>query len=162
MKVVVVFEFAGITDSNSPEADLIIEEIGQDCEAWRLDTGATFVHIEESFDSEQENQEIDLDGGVSAVNEDGVLEPYATFDEQHGGSDDPRDEAMFDDDDDDMNDNHKKASAIYEAKGQFAVHVAAIDGTLKVDRWAHCVPCEIESPIEDDACLVCGTLSRKK
>ncbi len=124
MKVVIVFEFADVTDSNSPEADLIMEELGADTEGWRLDTGATAVYIEESFDSEQENQEIDLD--------------------------------------DDMNDNHKKASAIYEAKGQFAVHDAAKDGTLSVDRWVHCVPCEIESPIEDDACLVCGTLSRKK
>jgi hypothetical protein len=53
MKVVVVFEFAGIDDADSPEADLIIEEIGQDCEGMRLDTGATRVWIEEVFDSEQ-------------------------------------------------------------------------------------------------------------
>jgi hypothetical protein len=49
MKVVVVFEFAGIDDADSPEADLIIEEIGQDCEGMRLDTGATRVWIEEIF-----------------------------------------------------------------------------------------------------------------
>jgi hypothetical protein len=47
-----------------------------------------------------ENQEIDLDGGVSAVNEDGTLEPHATFDAQPGGSDDPWDEAMGGDDED--------------------------------------------------------------
>ena len=83
MKVVIVFEFAGITDSNSPEADTIMEELGADTEGWRLDTGATAVYIEESFDSEQ-----------GAGNEDGKHEPHATFDEQHGGSDDPWDEAM--------------------------------------------------------------------
>jgi hypothetical protein len=55
MKVVVVFEFAGITDSNSPEADLIIEEIESDCEGMRLDTGATRVWVEEAFDAEQES-----------------------------------------------------------------------------------------------------------
>ena len=69
MKVVIVFEFEGITDSSSPEADTLMEELGQDCEGWRLDTGATSVYIEEAFDSEQENQEIDLAGGLSAVNE---------------------------------------------------------------------------------------------
>jgi hypothetical protein len=107
MKVVVVFEFAGITDSNSPEADLIMEELGADTEGWRLDTGATAVYIEEAFDSEQ-GAKADNDlfqRCVSAVNEDGKLEPYATFDEQHGGSDDPRDEAMFDDDFDDEEEN---------------------------------------------------------
>ena len=49
MKVVVVFEFAGIDDADSPEADLLVEDLGQYCEAWRLDTGATSVHIEEVF-----------------------------------------------------------------------------------------------------------------
>jgi hypothetical protein len=49
MKVVIVFEFEGINDADSPEADLIIEEIGTDCEGMRLDTGATSVYIEEVF-----------------------------------------------------------------------------------------------------------------
>ena len=53
--------------------------------------------------------------------------------------------------------NYDKACLIYEAKGQFAVHDAAKDGTLKVDHWGYCVPCEIESPIEGGCCLVCGT-----
>ena len=52
--------------------------------------------------------------------------------------------------------NYEKAMEIYEAKGQFAVHEAAMDGTLKVDCWAYCEPCEIDSPIEDGCCLVCG------
>ena len=51
MKVVIVFEFAEITDSDSPEADLIMEQLGADCESMRLDTGATHVWIEEAFDS---------------------------------------------------------------------------------------------------------------
>jgi len=90
MKVVIVFEFAGITDSNSREADLIMEELGDETEGWRLDMAATAVYIEEAFDSEQ---------GASGVNEDGKLEPHATFDEQHGGSDDPWDDAMGGDED---------------------------------------------------------------
>ena len=50
MKIIVVFEFADITDSNSPEADLIIEAIEADCEGMRLDSGATRVWVEEAFD----------------------------------------------------------------------------------------------------------------
>lgn len=53
MKVVVVFEFAGIDDADSPEADLVIESMGAECEAMRLEAGATLVWIEEVFDSEQ-------------------------------------------------------------------------------------------------------------
>ena len=53
--------------------------------------------------------------------------------------------------------NYDKAVAIYEAKGQSAVFDAILDGTLKVDYWAECEPCETESPIEDEVCLVCGT-----
>ncbi len=49
MKIVVVFEFAGIDDADSPEADSIIEEIGTDCEGMCFDTGATRVWIEEVF-----------------------------------------------------------------------------------------------------------------
>jgi hypothetical protein len=105
MKVVVVFEFAGITDSNSREADLIMEELGDETEGWRLDMAATAVYIEEAFDSEQGAKAGNENGGVSAVNEDGVLEPYATFDEQHGGSDDPWADATFDDDFDDEEEN---------------------------------------------------------
>jgi hypothetical protein len=55
--------------------------------------------------------------------------------------------------------NYDKAVAIYEAKGQSAVFTAADDGTLKVDCWAYCEPCETESPIEGGVCLVCGTLN---
>jgi len=53
--------------------------------------------------------------------------------------------------------NYDKACLIYEAKGPSGVIDAAKDGTLKVDHWGYCVPCEAHSPIEDGCCLVCGT-----
>jgi len=53
--------------------------------------------------------------------------------------------------------NERLAYAIYENMGQRAVHRSVESGTLKVDCWAPCEPCEEESPIYDNACLVCGT-----
>ena len=54
--------------------------------------------------------------------------------------------------------NFEKAYEIYTDKqgGQFAVHRAVEDGTLKTDSWKYCSPCEIDSPIYKNCCLVCG------
>ena len=59
------------------------------------------------------------------------------------------------------NEMHTKAYAIYESKGQFAVHDAVHNGILDCDQWAHCEPCEINSPMHGGACLVCGTIQTK-
>ena len=54
--------------------------------------------------------------------------------------------------------NFEKAYEIYTDKkgGQFAVHRAVEDGTLKADSWKYCDPCEFVSPIHKNCCLVCG------
>jgi len=52
---------------------------------------------------------------------------------------------------------HAAAYAIYEKQGQHAVHDAVENGQLQCDEWAHCGPCEIESPMLGGACLVCAT-----
>jgi hypothetical protein len=45
--------------------------------------------------------------------------------------------------------------AIYIAKGQQAVFNYIIEHEPQT-QWADCLPCEIESPFYDNACLVCG------
>ena len=50
-----------------------------------------------------------------------------------------------------------KAYGIYERSGQFAVHDAVGRGELPCDGWHYCEPCEIESPIFANACLVCAS-----
>lgn len=46
---------------------------------------------------------------------------------------------------------------IYEKHGQFAVHDFIRTQHPEV-AWAYCGPCEIESPVYDDCCLVCGSV----
>ena len=53
--------------------------------------------------------------------------------------------------------NHELAYSIYEKDGQDGVFNAVHQGLLKCDGWCYCEPCEIESPYEDHACLVCAT-----
>jgi hypothetical protein len=57
-----------------------------------------------------------------------------------------------------MDENEKKAYAIYEAQGQLGVLETVNQGILKVDFKALCEPCEYVSPIYNNCCLVCGTI----
>ena len=47
MKVIVVFEFDHIDDPNSPEADLIVDAIKQDCETMQVGFDASGCWVEE-------------------------------------------------------------------------------------------------------------------
>ena len=60
-----------------------------------------------------------------------------------------------------MQTNHEKAYEIYDAEGQYAVYAAVKSGTLSCEGWTHCGPCEYETPTEDGACLVCGTITER-
>jgi hypothetical protein len=53
------------------------------------------------------------------------------------------------------------AYEIYENQGQDGVFKACHNGILKFDFWKYCNPCEIESPIYDNCCLVCGTINKE-
>ena len=53
------------------------------------------------------------------------------------------------------------AYEIYENQGQDGVFKACHNGTLKFDFWKYCNPCEIESPIYDNCCLVCSTINKE-
>ena len=52
--------------------------------------------------------------------------------------------------------NTEKAYEIYVEKGQDGVFSAAHNGTIKIDKWDYCEPCEYDSPIYENCCLVCG------
>tara|TARA_R100001530_G_C4275055_1_gene144082 strand:+ start:208 stop:462 length:255 start_codon:yes stop_codon:yes gene_type:complete len=54
--------------------------------------------------------------------------------------------------------NYEKAYKLYERDGCSSVVDACNNGKLKYDKWGMCEPCELEQPIYDDACLVCGTI----
>lgn len=45
---------------------------------------------------------------------------------------------------------------LYEKKGQSAVFEFVLNNFPEIE-WLPCEPCEISSPIKDDACLVCGS-----
>jgi hypothetical protein len=53
--------------------------------------------------------------------------------------------------------NYKKAVAIYELKGVSGVYDAVQSGELTHDYFRYCTPCEAQTPIEDQACLICGS-----
>lgn len=54
---------------------------------------------------------------------------------------------------------HNLAYLIYQGYGQDAVHQFALDIAKRGEAisWQMCQPCEIVSPINDNACLVCAT-----
>ena len=56
----------------------------------------------------------------------------------------------------DMN-NYERAVAMYEQGGQYAVYRAVEAGVLHAEGWSWCIPCEDNTPYEDDCCLVCGS-----
>ena len=58
--------------------------------------------------------------------------------------------------DGDMN-NYERAVAMYEQGGQYAVYRAVEAGVLHAEGWSWCIPCEDNTPYEDDCCLVCGS-----
>ena len=60
-----------------------------------------------------------------------------------------------------MQTNYEKAYAIYEDGGQYAVYDAVKSGALTCDGWTHCVPCDDETPTDEGACLVCGTITER-
>jgi hypothetical protein len=45
---------------------------------------------------------------------------------------------------------------LYEKKGQSAVFEFVLNNFPEVE-WLPCEPCEISSPMKDEACLVCGS-----
>lgn len=53
---------------------------------------------------------------------------------------------------------HNLTYAIYQGFGQDAVHAFALDIQKRGEAitWKMCQPCEVVSPINDNACLVCG------
>ena len=53
---------------------------------------------------------------------------------------------------------HEICEAIYSDRGQDAVmdYILAHHPTTP---WQYCVPCEIDSPMDDSVCLVCGSLA---
>jgi hypothetical protein len=50
---------------------------------------------------------------------------------------------------------------IYHNKGQSAVFDFVLAHYPKI-KWAECSPCEISSPIQNGACLVCGSNIKKQ
>lgn len=56
---------------------------------------------------------------------------------------------------------YEKCLEIYENSGQSGVF-DFIAANSPDTAWAYCEPCEIESPIEDGDCLVCGSLVEVK
>jgi hypothetical protein len=61
-----------------------------------------------------------------------------------------------------MTENEQKAADLYSEHGATAVYDAVNNGTLTFDYWNYCKPCDAETPIEDNACLVCGTTNIKR
>ena len=53
-----------------------------------------------------------------------------------------------------------KCLEVYEKSGQGGVF-DLITANFPDTRWAYCEPCEIESPLEDGDCLVCGSIIRE-
>ena len=53
--------------------------------------------------------------------------------------------------------NEKKAYELYTAGGYDLICYSIEEGKLKYDTWAYCEPCEWESSIYKNDCLVCGT-----
>jgi hypothetical protein len=47
MKVIVIFEFENIESPNSPEADAIVEAIGESCEAMQIAFDANACYIDD-------------------------------------------------------------------------------------------------------------------
>jgi len=47
MKVIVIFEFENIESQNSPEADAIVEAIGESCEAMQIAFDANACYIDD-------------------------------------------------------------------------------------------------------------------
>jgi len=56
--------------------------------------------------------------------------------------------------------NYEKAVQIYERGGYSAVFDAVERNELKADAFRDCIPCEMRTPHEDNACLVCGSPSQ--
>ena len=47
MKVVVIFEFAQISDPNSPEANKVVDALTQDCKVMQEAFGATDCYVDD-------------------------------------------------------------------------------------------------------------------
>jgi len=56
-----------------------------------------------------------------------------------------------------MDNNEKKAYKLYVKGGQSLVYDHVNEAKLKYDKWDYCEPCECDSPIYKNACLVCGS-----
>ena len=55
---------------------------------------------------------------------------------------------------------HEQAYKIYQEKGQDGVLAWALARGHR--KWGYCIPCEWESPMDRDSCLVCGTTYEKE
>lgn len=53
--------------------------------------------------------------------------------------------------------NEKEAYELYTQGGYDLICYSIEKGKLKYDKWGYCEPCELESPIYKNDCLVCGT-----
>ena len=60
-----------------------------------------------------------------------------------------------------MDANERKAYKLYKKGGQHLVYDYVTKGLLKHDKWGYCEPCEIDSPIYDESCLVCGSIYKE-
>ena len=49
---------------------------------------------------------------------------------------------------------------LYEKAGQSGVFDYINNNHPEIP-WAYCEPCEIDSPVEDSTCLVCGSIQNK-
>jgi len=56
-----------------------------------------------------------------------------------------------------MYDIYPVCERIYERYGQSAVFDFVLTHYPEI-KWERCLPCEIESPIQNGLCLVCGSL----
>jgi hypothetical protein len=56
-----------------------------------------------------------------------------------------------------MYDLYPVCERIYEKHGQSAVFDFVLNNYPEI-KWQRCLPCETESPIQKNLCLVCGSL----
>ena len=61
LRVVVVFEFEGITDPDSAMSDVITNVITKDCEEMRGNYGATACWVDDVYAEEEDSKQIEID-----------------------------------------------------------------------------------------------------
>jgi len=61
LRVVVVFEFEGVTDPDSAMSDVITNTITKDCEEMRGNYGASACWVDDVFVGEEDGKQIEID-----------------------------------------------------------------------------------------------------